>query len=170
MWWATVLQGVPALVRVVWGSHMNCKIQNTAHFKQTKIDLASHLKQQPYACQVFRVDGRHHTMDAATVNWRGWGHHGVTWWLQLQEPRKRRREKNEQCEPNRQPYMCQVVRDAMSCLTLDVADAVIGRWGGSRGCHGVTTRQTLASVGRARRERADASEGWGRWASYEKQK
>ena len=66
MWWATVLQGVPAVVRVVWGSHMNCKIQNTAHFKQTQIDLASHLKQQPYACQVFRVDGRHHTLNAAT--------------------------------------------------------------------------------------------------------
>eukprot|EP00956_Cyclotella_meneghiniana_P009774 scaffold13555_cov38-Cyclotella_meneghiniana.AAC.3 len=38
---------------------------------KTKIDVASHPKQQPYACQVFRVDGRHHTLDAATVNWRG---------------------------------------------------------------------------------------------------
>eukprot|EP00956_Cyclotella_meneghiniana_P010973 scaffold15374_cov35-Cyclotella_meneghiniana.AAC.1 len=51
------------------GSHMKCKIQLMSN--KTKIDVASHPKQQPYACQVFRVDGRHHTLDAATVNWRG---------------------------------------------------------------------------------------------------
>eukprot|EP00956_Cyclotella_meneghiniana_P007076 scaffold9618_cov41-Cyclotella_meneghiniana.AAC.5 len=42
------------------------ELQNTAHFKQTKIDVASHLKQQPYACQVFFVDGRHHTLNVVT--------------------------------------------------------------------------------------------------------
>ena len=47
-------------------------------------------------------------------------------------------EENEQCETDKQPNMCQVVRDAMDHLTLDMADAVIGRGQHGRGCHGVT--------------------------------
>ena len=53
-------------------------------------------------------------------------------------------EENEQCETDKQPYMCQVVRNAMGHLTLDVADAIIGRRRRGRGCHGVTMMATVS--------------------------
>ena len=53
--------------------------------------------------------------------------------------------------------MCQVVRNAMGHLTLDVADAIIGRRRRGRGCHGVTMMATVSLAWSEARMMCDAS-------------
>ena len=58
--------GVPAVVRVVCGSHMNCKYSSFQ--TKTKIDVASHPKNSGRTrVRCFASIGRHHTLNAATV-------------------------------------------------------------------------------------------------------
>ena len=47
------------------------ELQNTAHFKQTKINVASHPKQRSCACQVFRVDWASSYLERCHSYWRG---------------------------------------------------------------------------------------------------
>ena len=142
MWLATAFQGVSAVVLCgVVAATWTCK------YSSTEINIPPHPKAE--TARVSDVSRQRASLYVALCHccWEC-----VAWfrspWCDVIAANTRTTkhvvEENEQCETDKQPYMCQVVHNAMGHLTLDVADAIIGRRRRGRGCHGVTMMATVS--------------------------